>query len=73
MLGIRKTRTTARNPQCNDLSESFNKTIIRMMKAYLTGEQTDWDLHLGCLTAAYRATPQESTKLTPNLPGRPVP
>ena len=38
-----------------------------MIKAYLTGEQTDWDLHLGCLAAAYRATPHETTGLTPNL------
>ena len=38
-----------------------------MVKAYLCGEQSDWDLHLGCLAGAYRATPSESTKLTPNL------
>ena len=38
-----------------------------MIKAYLRGEQENWDLHLGCLAAAYRATPHESTGLTPNL------
>ena len=38
-----------------------------MVKAYLCGEQQDWDLHLGCLAGAYRATPHESTSLTPNL------
>jgi hypothetical protein len=38
-----------------------------MIKAYLKGEQTDWDLNLGCLAAAYRATPQASTGLTPNM------
>ena len=48
-------------------SEHFNRTLLRMVKAYLCGEQTDWDLHLGCLARAYRATPNESTKLTPNL------
>ena len=37
-----------------------------MMKSYIR-EQEDWDLSLGCLTAAYRATVQESTKLTPNM------
>ena len=26
-----------------------------MIKAYLKNEQTDWDLHLGCLAAAYRS------------------
>lgn len=67
MLEIKKTRTTAKNPKCNGVSERFNKTLWRMLRAYLKGEQTDWDLHLGCLAAAYRATPHESTGLTPNL------
>ena len=38
-----------------------------MIKAYLYEEQKEWDLHLGCLARAYRATPNESTRLTPNL------
>jgi hypothetical protein len=67
MLEVRKTRTSPRNPRCNGLTERFNRTLLRMIKAYLKGEQTDWDLHLGCLAGAYRATPQESTGLTPNL------
>ena len=67
LLEIRKTRTSAGNPQCNGQTERFNRTLIRMIKAYLKGQQRDWDLNLGCLSAAYRATPQESTGLTPNL------
>ena len=38
-----------------------------MIKAYLKDEQTDWDLNLGCLAGAYRASQNESTQLTPNL------
>ncbi|MEW8547681.1 MAG: hypothetical protein AB2693_29590, partial [Candidatus Thiodiazotropha sp.] len=38
-----------------------------MIKAYLCGEQENWDLNLGCLAAAYRACPHESTGLSPNL------
>lgn len=67
MLEIKKTRTTVRNPKCNGLLERFNKTLWRMIRAYLKGEQMDWDIILGCLAAAYRATSQESTGLTPNL------
>ena len=67
MLEIRKTRTSPRNPRGNGQSERFNRTLLRTVKAYLCGEQSDWDLHLGCLAGAYRATPNESTKLTPNL------
>ena len=67
MLEIRKTRTSPGNPRCNGQSERFNRTLIRMVKAYLKGEQVEWDLYLGCLAAAYRATVQEATGLTPNL------
>ena len=67
MLEIQKTRTSPRHPQGNGQSERLNRTLLRMVKAYLCGEQRDWDLHLGCLAGAYRATPNESTKLSPNL------
>ena len=56
-----------RNPNCNGQTERFNRTLIRMIKAYLKDEQTIWDLNLGCLAGAYRASPNESTQLTPNL------
>ena len=67
LLEVKKTRTSSRNPKCNGQAERFNKTLVRMIKAYLKGQETDWDLYLGCLAAAYRSTPQESTGLTPNL------
>ena len=67
MLEVRKTRTSVRNPRGNGQAERFNRTLLRMVKAYLQGEQRDWDLHLGCLAGAYRATPNESTRMTPNL------
>ena len=37
-----------------------------MIRCYLKGQQTNWDLNLGCLAAAYRATKHEATKFTPN-------
>ena len=67
LLEITKTRTTARNPKCNGFIERMNRSLIRMIRAYLRGEQTDWDRHLNCLAAAYRATPNESTGFSPNL------
>lgn len=67
MLEIRKTRTSVRNPKCNGQTERFNKTLVRMIRAYLSNEENEWDLNLGCLAAAYRATPNESTAMTPNL------
>ena len=61
------TRTSPANPNCNGQTERFNHTIVNMIKAYLKGEQTNWDLNLGCLAAAYSATPHDTTGFTPNL------
>ena len=52
---------------CNGKVERFNKTLVRMIRAFLKGQQREWDQNLGCLAAAYRATPHETTGLTPNL------
>ena len=38
-----------------------------MIRAYLRGQQNQWDLNLGCLAGAYRATVHEATHLTPNM------
>ena len=67
LMEVRKTRTSVRNPKGNGQAEKFNKTLVRMIKAYLKGEQEDWDLNLGCLAAAFRATPSSSSGFTPNM------
>jgi hypothetical protein len=38
-----------------------------MIRTYLSDEQDQWDLYVGCLEGAYHSTPNESTKLTPNM------
>ena len=55
------------NPRCNGQPERFNKKLVRMIKAYIKGDQTEWDKFLGCLAGAYRATINESTGFTPNF------
>ncbi|KAK3085543.1 hypothetical protein FSP39_005031 [Pinctada imbricata] len=67
MLEIRKTRSSPRNPKCNGTVERFNKTLTTMIRAYIREEETEWDLNLDCLAAAYRATPCASTGLSPNF------
>jgi len=39
MLDIRKSRTSPKNPRGNGLAERLNRTVIRMIKAYLRGKQ----------------------------------
>ena len=67
LMEIRKTGTSVRNPKGNRQVEKFNRTLVCMIKAYLKGEQENWDLNLGCLAVAFRATPSASKKFTPNM------
>jgi len=67
LLEIRKTRTSPRNPKGNGMLERMMRTVVRMVRAYLRGEQRDWDMHLSYLASAYRATPNESTRFSPNM------
>ncbi len=66
LLEIRKTRTTPRHPEGNGQVERFNKTLLTMIRSYIK-DQRDWDLNLGCLAGAYRATVHESTGFSPNM------
>ena len=67
MLEAWKSQTSVSNPRCNGQAEWFNKTMVRMARSYLKGQQKVWDLHLGVLAEAYRATPNESTGIIPNF------
>ena len=66
LMGIKKTRTTAFRPQSDGLVERLNRTIGTMIAAYVSENQRTWDRDLQLLLMAYRDTPHESSKLTPN-------
>ena len=66
LLGVKKTRTTAFNPKSNGQVERLNKTLSTMIGTYIAENQHVWDENLSALMMAYRATPQESTGITPN-------
>jgi hypothetical protein len=67
LLGIHKSRTTPFRPQSNGLVEKYNKTLTTMLSAFVDENQRDWDKYVSVLNMAYRATPQESTNVTPNM------
>ncbi len=66
LLGIEKTRTTAYHPQSDGQVERFNRTLESMLRAYVADNQNEWDLYLQVLMMAYRSSPHESTKVSPN-------
>lgn len=66
LLGIDKTRTTPYHPQSDGQVERFNRTLIAMLASYVSTNQKDWDKHVQTVLMAYRASPHESTGITPN-------
>jgi hypothetical protein len=66
LMGLAKTRTTPYNPSSNGLIESFNRTVLQMMRCFVSQNQEDLDEHLPLLAGAYRSTPHTSTGFTPN-------
>ena len=67
LLGIEKTRTTPFHAQSDGQVERWNRTIQQMLKSFVNDNRNDWDDHLPYLCMAYRATPHESTGVSPNL------
>ena len=57
-LGINKLQTSSYHPQCNGLTERFNRTFTSMLKQFGDSglyEAKDWDVRLPALLLAYRA------------------
>ena len=61
-----KLRTTAFHPSCNGVVERFHRTLNSMLGKAVSESQRDWDERLPLVLATYRATPHESTELSPN-------
>jgi len=65
-MEIDKLRTTAYHPSCNGTVERFHRTLNSMLGKAVKESQRDWDEKLPIVLAAYRATPHESTGMSPN-------
>ena len=67
LLGIEKTRTTARKPQSDGMVERANRTIQNMIASYVSDKQDDWDEHLPLLMLAYRSAVHETLGVSPAM------
>ena len=68
-MNVHQTFTTPYRPQSDGLIERFNRTLIKMMKTFVSdfAHATTWDVLLPMLTSAYRGTRHDSTGVSPNL------
>ena len=65
-LGIEKLNTTAYHPQCDGLTERFNRTLKTMLRKHAGHYGLQWDQYLHGVVWAYRNTPHESTSEKPS-------
>ena len=65
ILRIDKTFTSAYRPQSDGMVERHNRSLQMMLRAYVNENRNDWDDSLPALVAAYRATPHDSTGISP--------
>ena len=65
LLRIEKTVTSAARPQSDGMVERSNRSLQAMLKAYVNDNRDDWDDHLPAVVCAYRATPHDSTGISP--------
>jgi len=74
LLDVDKLHTTAYKASTNAAIERFHRTLNAMLGKVINERQSDWDLWLPYVMAAYRSTRHESTSFSPNylLMGREV-
>ena len=63
-FGIAKSRTTAYHPQGDGMVERFNRSLLQMLRAYVS-DQSDWEKFLPLVMFAYRTSIHTSTGISP--------
>ncbi|XP_019645940.1 PREDICTED: uncharacterized protein LOC109486545 [Branchiostoma belcheri] len=64
-MRIGKTRTTPYHPQSDGMVERFNRTLGNILRAYVSANQRDWDVHLPMVKFAFNTSEHSTTKFTP--------
>ena len=67
LFGIHKTRTTPYHPRSDGFIVRSFRTLGRCLKAACRETKQEWDELVPLIMMSYRATPQASTGVTPNM------
>ena len=66
LFDVHSQRTTPYHPQCDGLTERFNRTMRAMIAAYIEeGQLNCWDEHLDALQLAYNTATHKTTGYSP--------
>uniref|UniRef100_A0A1A8K8T0 Gypsy retrotransposon integrase-like protein 1 n=1 Tax=Nothobranchius kuhntae TaxID=321403 RepID=A0A1A8K8T0_NOTKU len=65
LLGVKAKFHISHRPQASGQVERVNRTVISMLKKYVKANHRDWDVKLPLVLMAIRATPHESTGVSP--------
>ena len=65
LLGIQAKLHISHHPIASGQVERSNRTVVSMLKKYVSANQKDWDIKLPLVLMAIRATPNKSTGVPP--------
>ena len=60
LTGMKRKLSSAYHPQTDGQTESTNRTLEEMLRAYVQPDQNDWDEHLACAEFAINNSWQEA-------------
>lgn len=67
LLGVQRCMSTAFLPRTDGLTERANRTLEESLRSYVSGEQSDWDLHLPLVEFAVNSSFHVAIGTTPFL------
>ena len=64
-MTVHNSYNTTYDPQTNKKLERYNRTILAVLRTYVTDGPKDWDLYTDALTYAYNNQPHTSKFMAP--------
>ena len=67
LLSITRRSTTSYHPQCDGLTERFNRTLLERIAFYVNQNHDNWDRHIPFALFSYRSAVHATTGFSPHF------